>query len=284
MPLDTAATDGIHYREQGAGAPVIALHGSASAGSQWRSLVGCLEGRFRVITPDLPGYGRSAPLAGPPSLGRVAAAVGALVEAQGEPVHLVGHSFGGAVALKIAAAMPDRVKSLTLIEPAAFHLLRTAQLSDRRLLAEIEGVADTLHRFACEGDAWSGIGRFVDFWNGEGAWRRTGRRLRAAMAGTIEQVLDDLAAVEGERGTLDDLAAVAVPALCVMGLESPVAAMRVTELVARSLPNARLEMLADAGHMAPLTDPHVVDPMIRRHLIAAELGGAPAPAALAAAA
>ena len=52
---------GLEYRVRGEGNPVIALHGSASTGAQWQSLVGYLEGRFRVYTPDLPGYGGSAP-------------------------------------------------------------------------------------------------------------------------------------------------------------------------------------------------------------------------------
>ena len=49
----------LHYRVQGESAPVIALHGSASTGAQWRSLAGYLEGRFQIFTPDLPGYGQS---------------------------------------------------------------------------------------------------------------------------------------------------------------------------------------------------------------------------------
>ena len=78
-------------RVRGAGHPVVALHGSASSGAQWRSLVGYLEGRFRVITPDLPGYGASAhlPVGG---LAGDARAVAALIDRIGGPVHLVGYS------------------------------------------------------------------------------------------------------------------------------------------------------------------------------------------------
>ena len=50
------------FREQGQGAPVVALHGSASNAKQWRGLMDYLKGRFRVIAPDLPGYGKSDPV------------------------------------------------------------------------------------------------------------------------------------------------------------------------------------------------------------------------------
>ena len=263
----------LYYREAGAGAPVLALHGSAATSAQWRFLAGALEGRLRLIAPDLPGYGRSEALEdGAPDLARVAARVAPLIDAGGEPVHLVGHSFGGAVALKIALAMPERVKSLTLIEPAAFHLLRAGGPGDRRLHAEIAGVASDLRGFVAEGDPWNGMARFIDFWNGPGAWGRSSDALRLTLAACIGQVDDDFAAIAAEADRLGDYARITAPTLAVMGLESPAVSMRVTELVAGAVPGARLELVPDAGHMAPLTDPHVVDPMIRRHLLAVEAG------------
>jgi pimeloyl-ACP methyl ester carboxylesterase len=273
----------LFYQETGAGAPVVALHGSAATSRQWRFLAGCLEGRFRVIAPDLPGYGRSERLEdGAPDLARVAGRLVPLIDYAGAPVHLVGHSFGGAVALKIALAMPERVKSLTLIEPAAFHLLRDRGAADR-LHAEIMGVASDVRGFVREGDPWNGMARFVDFWHGPGAWGRSSDALRLALASSIGQVDDDFAAIAAETDTLDDLARIAAPTLAIMGLESPPVSMCVTELVAEAIPGARLELVPDAGHMAPLTDPHVVDPMIRRHLLAVEAGsaapGQPLPAA-----
>jgi pimeloyl-ACP methyl ester carboxylesterase len=273
MPYLENVRSTLFYREAGSGPPVIALHGSAATSGQWRFLAGCLEGRFRVIAPDLPGYGRSEPLEdGAADLARVAARLVPLIDNCGEPVHLVGHSFGGAVALKIALAMPERVKSLTLIEPAAFHLLHDRAPAETRLHAEIRAVADDLRGFVEEGDPWNGMARFIDFWIGRGAWARTSDALRLELAASIGQVNDDFAAIFAEADRLGDCARVARPTLCVMGLESPAVSMRVTELLAEAIPGARLEMVPEAGHLAQLTDPHVVDPMIRRHLLAAEEG------------
>src|SRR4051812_20714314 len=86
----------LHYRVRGEGKPVVALHGSASTGAQWRTLAGFIGGRFRVITPDIPGYGSSAPGLGS-GLADDARAIAALIAATDRPVHLVGYSYGAAV-------------------------------------------------------------------------------------------------------------------------------------------------------------------------------------------
>jgi pimeloyl-ACP methyl ester carboxylesterase len=271
MAISEDSRTELHCPIQGTGAPVVALHGSASSGGQWRSLVGYLEGSFQVLTPDLPGNGRSPALRPAASgLAPVADALDRVVARSGQPVHLVGHSFGAAVALKLALLRPDRVRSLTLIEPAAFHLLRQGDASDRALHAEIDALADTIYRYAAEGESERGMARFVDFWVGPRAWKRTSARLRASLTASLGQVLADFAAIATETDTLEACAKLACPTLCMMGQDSPEVSRRVTERLAAALPGARLEAVPGAGHLLPLTDPHVVDPAIRRHLRAVD--------------
>src|SRR3546814_6449107 len=82
--------------------------------------------------------------------------------------HLVGHSYGGAVALKIALTRPQRVLSLTLIEPVVFHLLPLAgDDEDMRLYRTILGVRDRLRGAVAAGWPAHGLATFVDFWPGE---------------------------------------------------------------------------------------------------------------------
>ncbi len=251
------------------GSPVLALHSSASTGLQWKNLSDHLHGRHRVIAPDLPGYGKTAPWpgTGPASVENEARAIARLIKAAGEPVHLVGHSWGGALALKIAMALPEWTLSLTLIEPAIFHLLRDAEnAADRALFAEIAAVAGIVSSSAAEGTPDAGMGRFVDFWNGESAWANTSPRLRTALRGQLGQVVNNFAAGFNETWTLRQAAAVTCPTLMVMGLDSVPLAQRVTELLAETIPHSQLAMIPGAGHMAPLTDPHIVDPLVRSHL------------------
>lgn len=269
MSSQRPVVPGLEYRVRGEGNPVIALHGSASSGAQWRSLVGYLEGRFRIYTPDLPGYGGSAPASGV-GLAGDAGAVGALIDRIGGPVHLVGHSYGGAVALKIASTRPASVRSLTVIEPVAFHLLRQGRKADRRLYDEVMGIGAAMDPASGPRGRIAGMRRFIDYWNGAGAWARTSSALRDFFLQCHDRVHADFAAISGEQDGPEDLARIAAPTLAIMGLDSPTPSLRATEIVARALPRAVLRMIPDAGHMAPLTDPHVIDPMIGDHLVAAD--------------
>lgn len=258
----------IEYSDRGRGEPVIALHCSGSSGGQWRRLAEALDGRFRLLAPDLHGNGGSAPWRGhrPIALADEAAIVGALLEACGEAAHLVGHSFGGAVALHAARLYAPRVKSLALVEPVAFHLLRGGDEHDDEALREISGVADMVSRALASGDHLAGFGRFVDYWSGPGAWGAVPADRRAGLAGSLGAVALNFWAGLNEPTRAGHFAAVDVPALVVRGERSPLAGRRVAARVAAALPNARLVTLDGAGHMAPVTHPDAVNALVRAHL------------------
>ena len=119
--------------------PVVLIHCSGSSGAQWRALAASLSDRYHVLAPDLIGYGGSAPWASRAEfcLAQEAALIRSLIGRLQRPVHLVGHSYGGAVALHIARTRPELLRSLTLVEPSAFHLLRGGDAIDMAGLEEI---------------------------------------------------------------------------------------------------------------------------------------------------
>lgn len=126
--IETITVDGrsFTYHDVGAGPTVILAHGSAASRREWAPVVAALRDRYRVLTPHLLGYGRSEPS---PLTARFhpwsdLGALIALADRAGEGVHLVGHSYGGALALEAARTLASRVESLTLIDPVAFHLMR----------------------------------------------------------------------------------------------------------------------------------------------------------------
>ena len=112
----------------------------------------------------------------------------------------------------------------------------------------------------------AGMRAYVDFWYGAGAWDGTGSGLRQSLMRDTERVASDLAKSLAKSWQASRLARVECPTLVMMALESHVVGLRVTEMVAEAIPGARLVMVPDAGHMAPLTDPRVTTPLIAAHL------------------
>ena len=264
---------GVEYIDQGRGEPAILLHCSAGSSAQWRGLVERLSGRFRVLAPDLYGCGATARWPGrePFRLEHEAGIVRALLERAAAPAHLVGHSYGGAVALHVARTRPDLLASLTLIEPVAFHLLRR---HDAAALAEIGEVAAGVAAALVSGDYLGGMARFVDYWSGPGAWAGMPEERRTGFAGQLAKVALDFHATLGEPASLEDFARMALPTLILQGSGSPRPARRICELLAGVLRDARCETLPGAGHMAPLTHRESVNRLVSERL--SSLSRAPA--------
>lgn len=250
----------VEYHEQGTGQPVVLLHSSGASGGQWRALAERLSARYRVVAPDLYGYGASAhwPGRGAFSLAHEAEIVHAMLGRVGEPAHLVGHSYGGAVALHVARLRSDLLRSLTVIEPVAFHLL-----SDR---SEIIEVAESVTRALACGDYAGGLARFVDYWSGPGSCDAMPAAKRDAMAARLAKVALDFHATLSEPARLEDFRDLPLPALLLQGACSPLPTRRICELLARVLPESRLATIEGAGHMAPLTHRDRVNALIAAHI------------------
>ncbi len=113
-------TNGLHTYRYGPSRPaqILGVHGLTGHGRRWESLSEKYLPEFSVLAPDLIGHGRSS-WAAPWTLEANVEALAALLDAEGgAPVLVVGHSFGGAVALNLAAARPDLVSGLVLLDPA----------------------------------------------------------------------------------------------------------------------------------------------------------------------
>lgn len=123
----------LHYREIGQGEPVVLLHDFGARLESWSPLADSLARNFRVIVPDLRGFGQSSKPATASGYGHhwVDDVVG-LLDQLGKPTaHVIGHSLGGAVAINLALDHPARVASLTLVAPAIWHdSLDAAQMTE----------------------------------------------------------------------------------------------------------------------------------------------------------
>jgi pimeloyl-ACP methyl ester carboxylesterase len=270
MPTIEIGGASVAYAEAGSGETVLLLHSSASSSAQWRSLSESLQAVYRCLAPDLYGYGDTDawPGEGPLDLAEEAALADAVVAESDRPLHLVGHSYGGAVALRFALQHTERLRSLTLIEPVAFHLLRsaTADAADRSLFGEVAEVAGLVSKATATGDYRGGMAHFVDYWNGDGAWSRTKPALRAALAQRTPKVALDFWATMTESTPRAAYRRIAVPTLVLRGTESPAPTRRIAELVSQALPRSRLQSIDGAGHMLPLTHREAVNAAVAEHL------------------
>lgn len=256
--------------------PVLLLHCSASSGRQWDRLAGVLGGGLQPVAPDLYGYGDAASWTGPGglSLAAEAALAASALPADTDAVHVVGHSYGGAVALRFAVEQPWRVKSLTLIEPVAFHTLREGGTGDGRLLDSVQRVAAAVAKGTITGDYHGAMGRFVDYWSGDGAWGRTKPETRHRLSRYAPKVALDFHAAINERTTLDTYRRrFDFPVAILRGERSPEPTRRVAAILSERIPHASLSTVAGAGHMLPLTHPEPVNEAIIAHITASRAGG-----------
>jgi pimeloyl-ACP methyl ester carboxylesterase len=254
------------YREAGAGEPIVLLHCSSGSSGTWAAIMNLLGQDYRVLAPDLLGYGRSAPWPRNAQLGPVdeLGVVEALLEVVGGPAHLVGHSYGGTVALTAAGRFPREVASLTLIEPVAFHLLRRADEPDG--WREIAALAERHLALVGEGRDTAAAEAFMSYWAGPKAWQQMPDAARDSVVRTAAKVAAEWRLMFAAEDDRDAIAGIGAPTALICGGRTRTPARRVVEVLRRALPHALHHEIADAGHMSPLTHPADIAEAIRRHV------------------
>jgi pimeloyl-ACP methyl ester carboxylesterase len=246
--------------------PVVLLPCSAGSARQWQALAEQLTD-FQALPVELYGHGNRGRWsgAGPLSLTAEAAIIAELCPGN-EAIHLVGHSYGGGVALEFARSFPQRLRSLTLIEPSCFHLLQMAEGSEAKLLDEVRSVAHAVNCGVLSGDYRAGMATFIDYWGGAGSWRGLPEQKQAQMAQMAVHVAHHFWSLIEARTPLSAYAGMSVPTLILCGTQSPAPSRAVTRLLANTLPRARHLTIPFVGHMSPITHPAEINSHILQHL------------------
>jgi pimeloyl-ACP methyl ester carboxylesterase len=257
------------------------VHGLGGSATNWTDVMGLLQDRLDSAAPDLPGFGWSPPPAnGDYSLRTHAATLAAYVESRGDgPVHLLGNSLGGTVALVVAATRPELVRTLTLVSPA-LPVLRP-RLSNVHLPALAvpwmgQRLARRLGRFPVEQRVRATLALCyadpsrVPQQRVAEAMTEAARRARLDHDGDAMLLsLRSLMAAYLRPGAwpLWRLAeTVRVPTLLVYGLEDRLVDPRTATRAARTFPDARLLLLPDSGHVSQMEHPEAVASAVRRLL------------------
>ena len=252
---------GIHLYGEQQNPPVVLLHSSQSASTQWRALVQELVGTHFVIAVDLLGYGQApkvdyiANFRLEQELPRIISAVKQLNLSQ--PVQLIGHSYGGAVALKLALEKPFKIADVVVYEPVAFHVLP----DDSPGMLEIQDISHAMHGK----DAVECTRTFVDYWNDTGYFDALPERIQQIMVSQADKVALDFDALLNEPRRLEDYSGVEQRTLLLQGEHTRRSAKAVAEALSTVLPNVERDSVG-AGHMGPLTHPADVNQRILRFL------------------
>jgi len=256
---------GVDFMEAGAGPLVVLVHSTMAGARQWSALTHDLEDRFLVRAINLFGYGGTPAWSRPvaPSLNDFAELVAAAVPSTARTIHLVGHSFGGAAAMQAAAhQLRGRVESLVLIEPSLFYLLDLHRR--REAFGEISGLATYTKRSVADGAPHVAAKRFIDYWGGPGAWAASSPTRKQAFARAATLLPTEWNAVLTGTTRSEAWGATLPPHTLVMSSVNTVRPSReIVKLLLSAQADWEFASVEDGGHMAPLTHPHLVDPVIR---------------------
>jgi pimeloyl-ACP methyl ester carboxylesterase len=241
----------VRFAERGEGVPVLAVHSSGMSSRQWKRLESELPAGHRLVAPDLIGYGDSSPWSSAERFHFVLdqLAIERVLESLSEPAHLVGHSYGGFLALLVALHHPARIRSVSVFEPVSFGLLRST--GDEEALATLPS-GDAPWPDAPEAlEAW--LEGFVDYWNGPGGWRAQTEGFRETFRRAGLKMVGEVRSLGVDRTPHSAYRTLSMPVTLLGGERSTLAAKRVLATLAREIPNAKRIEIAGAGHMGPLT-------------------------------
>ncbi len=255
----------VAYNISGSGAPVILVHCSSASHRMWQSLTRELDSKFCVFAPDLLGYGASDGWTNGEPFDPFAdiALIMHLIDLADGPVHLVGHSYGGAIALEAARLKSERIKSLTLIEPVAFHLLAMAGKTDEA--NQVKEIADRVIVATEQGELEKATRIYMSFWLGRVRWALTPKKIKNSIGATVNKVALEFGGMKTANVALDEYQKISAQTLLIAGSRTRKPARTLIDILSETLPNTEISVIAKAGHMSPITHTKQVNALIQEH-------------------
>jgi pimeloyl-ACP methyl ester carboxylesterase len=214
---------------------------------------------MRAVVPDLTGHGASdawlepTPFSFRTDVDRVIAILEGL-----EPAHVIGHSYGGLIALHAALAAPRSIRSISVFDPVALGVLDPTADADAR--SELTALDLSWGPNAADRERW--LRTFVDYWGGEGAWSALREDAREAFRGVAWVVREGVRSLSEDATPAAAYAPFRFPVQLVTAEKSPLAAKRVIQRLGEAIAGARIATVPGVGHLAPLTHPELVNPIL----------------------
>lgn len=256
----------VEYAEQGSGTPLLLVPGSYGTGAGWRGVIEALGPGWRVITTSLLGYGATAErrTADDTAMAHEVDALEAVVDRVGTPLHIAAHSFGGLCVLALAMRRPDAIRSLTLIEANPLDLLR--RTGETAHFAAFRAMSDAYLAAHAAGEV-EAARRVVDFYGGPGTFDAFPDRVRRYVVERTPANVHDWATAYGFTTPITDYARIVSPTLLVRGALTHPAMYRGQQILAETLPKARLVDIGGGSHFLPATHPQALVDLISAHVV-----------------
>jgi pimeloyl-ACP methyl ester carboxylesterase len=230
---------------------VLLIHSGGFTSRQWRRLGELLAPQYDVLAPDLLGYGGTPWPEG--EAFQFSQDLDYLESRIDAPMHLVGHSYGGFLAMQLALRRPELVRSIAAYEPVAFGVLDDDERGDLALVSR-------------EWDPEPWLRAFVDWWNGAGAWEQMNEPTRASFRAVGWKVFQEVLSLTADRTPLATYATITVPTLLLAGERTPWTERRVVEKLGAALPRATVQWFEGVGHMGPISHAALINDAIAAHL------------------
>jgi pimeloyl-ACP methyl ester carboxylesterase len=256
MPAKTVNGHTLHYEESGRGTPLVLLHGFPLDLRIWTKQREALADQFRVITPDLRGFGQSASIA-TFTLAELAEDVHALlVELKALPCVLGGLSMGGYTVLEYVRKFPADLQGLILIDTKAEGDTPEGKQGRDKMIQLVRekgspAVAEQMMPKMLAPEA---------------------EKNRPAVARELRQIMENcppltiehaLAAMRDRTDHTNNLPSIAVPTLIIVGDADAITPPKMAEAMNKAIPRSKLEIIHGAGHMSPMEQPEQVNRALR---------------------
>jgi 3-oxoadipate enol-lactonase len=253
MPEVTRENVTLYYEDEGAGSPVLLIHGHTQDRRIWDPVMPRLrEAGIRVLRPDLRGHGRSSrPDSGYHWINHAADMAAVLDDAGVDSAAVVGYSVGGGVALEMALTMAGRVGSLLLMSPVMPD--RPFEPAFMENLKQVARVARTDGIVAAMTGPWAESPLFAFSFSKPGV-REAAERITLDFPGA-EYLATERDMVKRPWTVPDRLSEIELPTLVLVGDHETPGFRAWAEEAAAAIPSARLEILENCGHLLPLEEP-----------------------------
>ncbi len=237
-----------YFEQQGSGSPIVFIHGSYATTSTWKKMVEQLAVNNNCISIKLPGHcGTPEPddFSDPTMETELAIIERVVTQLTDQPIHIVGHSYGGVVALAQALKGSLDLSQMTLFEPVAVWVLdrvKDTEMNDivQRFLAKYRHDVSRKIPYSC--------GQVIDFWGGDGAFAPLPDFIKDSMDALVINNIRHWDICESIPSRHSDLQGCHVPTRVVCGTQSNPVAHAISNHLNKEIPNSRKYVIEGASH------------------------------------